>query len=168
MKLNLPGLVDLLRRDPFALDTGVAKPLSWEDYERLRPSVLAALREVAGHRYRTDRERTGKSDHWEPVPDGDCEDKALALRDRLVDAGVPRSCLRLWLVQVHDDLAYVDHVVLTLRATLSGGTIVEVVLDPTHFGLPQRREDLLGFRNWRRIDPATVSGAEEAVDAARS
>ena len=112
-------------------------------------SLQDALQKVldeahAKHRYVSDLTRYQRKDYWMASLEGDCEDFALWVRNRLATVGIPSD-----LVYVHTENGG-DHVVLSVEGW---------ILDSRHKWL-HRRDDLrydwisIGRPNghWYRID----------------
>ena len=95
---------------------------------------------------------------------GDCEDKALWCHQRLAAQGWPKSAMRLWLCVARQADRWRGHAVLIVSLTLSDGAVCDVALDCLR-ATPTRKADL-GYRLWRIVDPASVSGAGEVGNGA--
>ena len=97
-------------------------PERWRELERVQSAVYAMPN-------RTDSERLGALDLWQPADSrsgGDCEDHALAARQRLLALGWPPSALRIamgWTEQGD------YHAVLTIDVATAKGGVETYVLD---------------------------------------
>jgi predicted transglutaminase-like cysteine proteinase len=159
------GLTDYLRRCPDELAGGPVQPTPPGWFDANRAAELAAVHQrmlEAG--YQSDEQRHGRADYWAIDASGDCEDKALWCHQSLAAQGWPKSAMRLWLCVARQADRWRGHAVLIVSLTLSDGAVCDVALDCLR-ATPTRKADL-GYRLWRIVDPASVSGAGEAGNGA--
>lgn len=135
------GYTDLCRRAPaFCVETGQSRKIPWSEAlaADLKSVTSAVNKRVT---YRTDPERTGKTEHWEVAGDaGDCEDYALAKMRALERRGYPRSALRLAIARrQRDDQLHAVLLVETTRGTYA--------LDSSYHGVYPWNS--LPYTNWR-------------------
>lgn len=107
------GWVDFCRRNPSDPSCD-ARPLdraAWNELEDAQAQVRAI-------RYEDDRRNYGKAEYWQvAVNRGDCEDMALAARQRLMTQGWPANVLRLASVFTE---TRETHSVLTVEVSRAG------------------------------------------------
>lgn len=116
MKVVLAALLLALPHPTVALALDDAR---WTQLNQL----AAAMFEVPGV---TDKARFGRHEYWQvaDAAGGDCEDKALLARARLIAAGWPPETLRLALAWT-EEREY--HAVLTIDVTRSGARATYVI-----------------------------------------
>lgn len=99
-----------------------ARPLDKESWNELQ----GAQAEIRSIRYVEDRQNYGKAEYWQVADkSGDCEDLALAARQRLLAEGWPASVLRLASVFTE---TRETHAVLTVEVN-RGGKRETLVID---------------------------------------
>lgn len=135
----------------------------WAQLEQVQ---MQLNRQVA---YVTDMERFGVPDWWEPAVDrGDCEDIALAKRQRLIQMGWPAELLRIAVVaDGRGDL----HALLTVDVTAPSGKPATYALDShfTHvepwarlnaYGYQWLERSKPGLNQWTRLDKGAPADAQ--------
>lgn len=166
------GFVEFCNREPARCVEGTSDELNRPQHDKSIGELVQINKAVnAEIEPATDLEVYGRNEFWTiPVKRGDCEDYALLKRQRLMQAGWPRSSLLMTVVL---DEKGEGHAVLTVR-TSAGDFVLDNKNDevklwsktPYQFVM---RQSYLNAKVWMSLDPtrATPSVPVAGLDPTR-